>query len=130
MVYTSIEIIAIIIIAAAVIKMVFLAINAKGYMNFAKGFYKSAGIAQLIGVIIAAIVLYYLNQAGITIVQILAVMAFLAGILVVGLAPHLEDLIKKYEGQIKRGHMWKENWLYILIWIALLVWGVKELFFM
>ena len=128
MVYTPIEIIAIVIIAGAIIKMLMLAVNAKGYMNFAKGFYKSAGFAQLIGLIIAAVVLYYLLGAGITIVEILAVMAFLSGLLMVGLAPHLGDLIKKYEGQIKRGRMWKENWLYTLIWIVILVWGIKELF--
>ena len=128
MVYTSIEIIAIVIIAAAVIKMLVLAVNAKAWMNFSKGVYKSVAFAQIIGLIIAAVVLYYLLGAGITIVQILAVMAFLAGILMVGLAPYLGDLIKKYEGQIKRGHMWKENWLYLLIWIVILVWGIKELF--
>ena len=47
----------------------------------------------------------------------------------VGIAPHVGDLMSKYEGQIERGKLWKENWLYSLLWIALLGWGVKELFF-
>ena len=55
-------------------------------------------------------------------------MAFMMALLMVGMAPHVEDLIKKYEGQIKRGNIWKENWLYTLLWLVLLAWGVKELF--
>jgi hypothetical protein len=129
MTYTPIEIIAIVIIAVAVIKMLILLINAKAWMNFAKGFYKNVALAQILGLIIAAVVLYYLRDAGITIVQILAVITFFAGILMVGLAPHVGDLIKKYERQAKSGSIFKDNWLYTLIWIALLVWGVKELFF-
>ena len=34
-----------------------------------------------------------------------------------------------YDKQIKSGRLWKENWLYLALWLILLVWGVIELFF-
>jgi hypothetical protein len=129
MAFTSVEIIALIVIVAAVIKMLVLLVNPQGWMNFARGIYKNTALAQIIGLILAGVVFYYIYYvAGMTIVQILAVMAFLAALLMVGLAPHIGDLLKKYQGQIKRGRLWQENWLYTLIWIVLLIWGAKELF--
>jgi hypothetical protein len=128
MTFTSVEIIALIVIIAAIIKMLILLVNPQGWMKFAKGMYKNVVLAQIIGLILAVVILYYLLGAGITIVQILAVMAFLAALLMVGLAPHISDLLKKYQGQIKRGRLWQENWLYTLIWIVLLLWALKELF--
>jgi magnesium-transporting ATPase (P-type) len=73
-------------------------------------------------------VLYYLNAAGITIVQILAVAVFVSLLLVIGLASEVDDLLKKYQARIKRGTLWRDFWFYTLIWIVLLVWGAKELF--
>jgi len=126
---TPIEIIALIVILFAGIKMLILLINPTAWMNFAKKILISKGLVQLIGLILAVVIFYYLRQAGMSIITILAVMAFFGALLMIGLAPSAGDLIKKYQGQIKRGRLWQENWLYSLIWIVLLVWGVKELFF-
>ena len=128
MAYTPVEIIASILIVASEIKMLVLLVNPKGWLNFAKTVYARPGLVSIVSLILAAVVLRYLLAEGITIVQILAVTAFVALIILIGLAPYIKDLIRKYEGQIKRGNMWKENLLYILIWIVLLVWGAKELF--
>ena len=46
---------------------------------------------------------------------------FIAG----GMAKHAGKLVK----QFKLKNMWKEYWLYTLLWIVLLVWAIKELFF-
>jgi len=128
MVFTPVEIIALIVIIGVAIKMLVLLVNPKKWIRIAKTFYKNAALAQIVGLILAGIILYYLVLEGISIVQILAVMALFASLLVVGLAPYLDDLIKKYEGMIKRGRLWKENWLYTLLWIVLLSWALKELF--
>ena len=126
---TPIEIIALILILVAAIKMFVLLVNPKAWMSFAKGIYSQSGLAQFVGLILAAVVLYYLLKGGMGIVGILAATVFAALLLLVGIAPSADSLIKKYQAQIKRGKLWKENWLYTLLWIALLVWGVKELFF-
>ena len=124
---TPIEIIALAVIVLVAVKMLVLLVKPKAWMNFAKGFYKKKSVAVVIALILGGVVLYYLIQE-LTIVQILAVTAFIAMLLVIGLAGHVSDLIKKYEGQIRRGKLWKENWFYSLIWIALMVWGVLVLF--
>ena len=123
---TPVEIIAAIVVIAAAIKMLVLLINPSAWMNFAKKSYAKPIVIQIIGLILAGVVLYYILPE-IGIVQIMAVMAFLGALLMIGLAAQVDDLIKKYESQVKKGRMWKENGLYILVWIVLLVWTAKEL---
>ncbi len=126
---TPIETIALIVIIVSAIKILTLLISPKSWLNFAKGFYKKPGVSKIVAFVLALIVLYYLVGAGITIVQILAVTAFVALLLIMGLADEVPYLIKKYEALIKKGNLWKEYWFYSLVWIILLVWGLKELFF-
>jgi len=129
MAFTPVETIALIIIVITAIKILVLLVKPMAWMNFAKKIYlTNPTLTQIISLVLAAVVLYYLLQE-ITIIQILAVMAFISLLLVMGLAPIMGNLIKKYEGIIKRGNIWKDSWLYTLIWIALMAWGVKELFF-
>lgn len=129
MVFTAVETIALVLIVLSVVKMLVLLVNPKSWMNFAKGVYSKPDVTSFGAFILAAIVLYYLIQSGITIVEVLAVTAFVGLLIMVGLAKEVKPLIKKYEAMIKKGNLWKEYWLYSLIWVLLLVWGIKELFF-
>ena len=129
MTFTPVETIALVIIIIAVIKMIVLLVNPKAWMNFAKGIYAKPNVTSFGAFVFGAIVLYYLLQSGLTIVQILAVTAFVALLIMIGLAKEVGPLIKKYEGMIKKGNLWKEYWFYTLIWVILLAWGIWELFF-
>ena len=120
----TIEIMAAIIIIASVIKMIGLLVNAQGWMNFAKKFYSNPAMVRVVGLIVSAIALYYLVLAGIGISEILAVMLFMAALIVVGMAPYAQDMFKMFD--IKT--IWKEQWLYVLIWLALIIWGAYEVF--
>lgn len=124
---SAIENIAWIVIIGAAIKMLVLLINPSAWMNFASKFYKSKSLAKIVSLILAGVIFYYLYISGITVVQILAVTAFIGMLLVLCLADEFDYLIKKYQAVIKKGKLWKEYWLYTLIWIILLIWGVKEL---
>ena len=126
---TPIEIIALIVIIFAAIKIVILLVKPQSWMNFAQKFSKKTVWTRAVSFVLAAIVLWYLIVAGITIVEILAVTAFVAMLIMFGVAPHVSTLITKYKAQISKGTLWKKNWLYTLIWLALLAWGCKELFF-
>ena len=121
MAYTPVEIIALIMIVAVAIKMVVILVNPMAWMNFARKTYSNVRAVQISSLILAVVILYYLLQE-MTIVQILAVTAFMGAMLAMGLAPHIGSIIKRYEAQIKKGQMWKDNLIYALIWIALLVW--------
>jgi len=131
MAFTSIEIIALVLLIFAVIKMLVLLINPKSWVNFAKGIWKNKVVTKLVALILAAVVLYYLvspQYGNLSIVQIFAVTVFVALLLVIGLADPVKRIIPVYEKQIKDGTLWKDNWLYTLIWLALMVWVVIELF--
>ncbi|MBU1160014.1 hypothetical protein KKD04_02440 [Patescibacteria group bacterium] len=95
-------------------------------MNFAKRVWSNIVLVQIVSFLLAGFVLYYLLQQ-MTIVQILAVVAFVALLIVFGIAPEMGFLLKKYEAQIKQGKLWKQYWLYTLMWLILLVWGACEL---
>jgi len=125
---TQIGVLALIIIILGFIKLIVLAYNPKVWMNFAERVWSKPKTMQLICLILAIVVFFYLIENGITIVQILAVTLFVALFMAVAIAPEAEDLIKKYEARIKRGSLWKQYWLYVLIWLILLLWGLKELF--
>ncbi|MFH1607624.1 MAG: hypothetical protein ABIA78_00660 [archaeon] len=128
--FTSVEWIALIVIIVSAIKMFVLLVKPVAWMNFARSLYAKPGIAKVVGLILAGIVFYYLYYvSGITIIQILAVTAFVALMLMIGLADEADELVKKYQSVIKKGNLWKRFWFYTLLWIILLAWGIKELFF-
>ena len=124
---TPIEIIALIVIIAGIIKMIVLAVNPKSWMNFAEKVYSNPRFTSFIAFVLSLVVLNYLIKSGITIVQILAVTAFTALLIMIGIAGEIKPLLKKYETIIKRGKLWKEYWLYALIWIVILGWGLYEI---
>lgn len=129
MAFTPVETIALIIIVVSVIKILVLLVKPEAWMNFAKGVYAKPEATSIVALILGAVVLWYLTQSGISIVEILAVTAFVALLVMVGLAKEVGPLMKKYEAMVKRGNLWKEYWFYTLIWVILLLWGIKELFF-
>lgn len=122
----SVETIAWIMVIAGAIKIISIAHNPKGWMNFAKKIWSKPQQMKLAGVVLGVIVLYYLLQE-LTIIQIMATMAFFAALLMVGFASDAEPLLKKYEKQIKNKTIWAKHKIYILIWIVLMVWTLKEL---
>ena len=102
MAYTTIETIALVIIAISAIKIVMLLIKPKAWMSFAKKFWGNAGLMQIAMLVLSGFLLYLLIHNGISITQIFAVMAFIATLMAVGFAPHVESLMHKYDKQIKR----------------------------
>jgi len=81
-----------------------------------------------ISLILAAASLYYLIQGGITIIQIFAVLLFLTFLMASGIAIYKKEVIKLADKLMKDKKIIKKSWLYILIWIALIIWGAKTLF--
>lgn len=128
MIFTSVEIIALIVIIASAIKILVLSIDAKAWMNFAKNVYSRPRLTAFFAFVLAAIVLNYLLSE-MTIVQIIAVMGFTALMLGIGLASEVKPLIKKYESMAKQGNILKRYWFYTLIWVALMLWALAEIFF-
>jgi len=124
----SLEILALVLIVIGIIKIIVLAINPKSWMEFAEKIWKKPILMQIICLILALAAFKILLDSGLNIIQILAVTAFVTLLMAVAIAPEVKDLIKKYENRIRRGSLWKQYWLYIILWIILLLWGLKEMF--
>jgi len=126
--FGTLEIIASIIIVLSVIKLVFLFISPKSLYGFARKIYSHPNVMSISAVVLAAVVLYYLINAGITIVDIFAVMLFIVLIMVVGISKYANEMM---DWVLKKDlkNILKEMWLYILIWIVLLVWGIIAIWF-
>jgi len=116
------EILATIIVVIAVIKLIAIVINPKKWIDFSKALLGSK-LTRPLATVLAAIVLYYLIQAGITIIEIFAVMVFFALFIVIGIAPYMSKLYKS----IKIGDIWRTQWWYIILWLALMIWAIIEL---
>lgn len=128
MAFTAVEIIALILILVSLIKIIVILINPQSwYNNVAKKVFGSMGLVSVVSLILAAVVLYYLLQE-LTIIQILATMAFLSLLMVVGIAAYAKEVVPLVDKLYKDKTLVKRSWLYILVWIALLLWGLKELF--
>ncbi|MEK6906475.1 MAG: hypothetical protein AABW81_02545 [Nanoarchaeota archaeon] len=127
MTYTPVEIIALILIITSTIKITVVLISPKTWLGFAKRVWGNSGIVRVVCLILAIIVFYYLIMAGVTVIEILAVAAFVALTIAVGLGQHVEDLIKHYEKIVKKRSIIKEHRLYIILWLILLLWGLREL---
>lgn len=123
---TPIGIIALILIIVSAIKIVVILVNPKSWADVVKKIWANPMVTSIISLILAAIVLYYLIQSGLTIVQILAVTAFVGLLMAVGIGIYANEVISMATKMLKKGIL-KKAWLYTLIWIILLIWGVKEL---
>lgn len=124
--YTPVEIIAWVLIVVAAVKMIILLVKPNAWMKVVKKIWANPQMMRVVCFVLAAIVLFFL-LAEMTIVQIMAVTAFLALLTVAGLASEVEFLLKKYRARIQSASFWKEHWLYALIWLALIIWTGKEL---
>ena len=127
MAFTPVEIIALVLLIVAAVKMVVLLISGKSWMNLAKSLYKNKVVFQIICFLLAGVVLYYLLQ-DLTIVQIFAVTAFVALLLALGMAEPIKKIIPVYEKHLKNKTLFKTYWLYVLVWLALMAWVFIELF--
>ena len=125
--FGSVEIIALALILFSLVKLVVVLIRPGAWLAFARSIYARPPVTSAVALALAAVVLLALIAAGMTIVQILAVFALQACIMVAGVAPYGNDLVHWAERRDPRGWL-REQWLLTLIWIGLLVWGLAALF--
>jgi len=124
---TPIGIIALILIIVSAIKIVVILVNPKSWADVVKKIWANPMVMSIVSLILAVIVLYYLIQSGLTIVQILAVTAFVGLLMAVGIGIYANEVISMATKMLKKGIL-KKAWFYTLLWVALIVWGAYELF--
>ena len=124
----TIGIFALIVALAVLVKLIVILIKPRAWLDIIKPIYKNTALTTIVSLILAAVVFYYLRLAGITIVQIFAIMLFMALLMVSGVAAYSNELVKMAEKMLKDKAVIKKAWLPIVIWLVLSIWVLIELF--
>lgn len=123
-----VEVLAALLILLVIVKLLVLSIHAPTWLQLARTLYAHRTVTTVVFYVLAGLMLSMLLASGLTIVQILAVCFFAAFLIVPGFIPYMGDVLQALEGQTF-GEMMREQWLYSLIWAALLIWGAYALLF-
>jgi len=97
--FGTLEVLASILIAFSVMKRVVISIHPQAWFNFSKKLYVKPEVTSLVALVLAGVVLFFLVNAGVTIVQILATVLFMILLMLVGLAKHGQTLIAWAQAQ-------------------------------
>ena len=128
MAFNSIEIMALILMIVSAIKLLVIMINPKKWVSVVNAVWKNAGLATIVCLVGTGVVLYYLIDSGIGIIQIFAVMLFLAFLMGLSITAYSKETIGFSRKILKDRAIIKKGWLAIIVWIVLILWGLKELF--
>jgi hypothetical protein len=123
---STIEVLAAVLIVLSVVKLVVISVNGPAWLALAKALYSRPLVTSAVSYVLAGLVLYFLLQSGLTIVQILAVCLFVVLLLVPGFAPCASEVLRWFEGEDLR-QILKDQWLYVVVWLVLLGWGIYAL---
>ena len=125
MVYTPVEVIAGIFVLCGLLKMLMLLFNKKGWFKFANQVYGNPRNMKILFCILALVILYFLLLE-LSIVQIMAVVAFtvmLIGADLMEYSAEVKAMVKKFEKKKLSGFQAG----FLVVWIILLVWTLVEL---
>ena len=124
---TPVEIIALIIIALGVVKIIFLLVKPHAWFSGTKKLWGNSFFFTIFALILGGISLKYLLEE-MTIVQIFAVFGFFVPFMWIALTPYRQDLIEMAEKRLGDSGVFKRNPLVMIIWLALVVWVLMEIF--
>jgi hypothetical protein len=124
----STQIIALIFIIISLIKIVIISFNKKFWINnITKRVLKNSHTFSFICLILSLIVLYYLLKE-LTITQIIASMTLAVLLIGFGILTHIKELSISIEKIQRDKNIIKKSLIYIIIWLIILLWGLKEIF--
>lgn len=126
--FNTLEILAIILIAVAIIKVATIIINPRAWYNMVEKIYIVPELVSIVGLFLSIVVLYFLVNAGISIIEILAVCLFVLLLMLTGMANYVDEIMGWVREQ-DIAYMVKRLWIYIFVWVALIVWGIQALLF-
>lgn len=126
MAFNAVEIIALVVSILIIVKLLVISFSPKSWYNLAKSLYKSSIVLFVVELILAGVVFYYLLQS-FTIVEIMAVITLGALLTGMSFALYAKEFMGLAGKMLGKGTL-KRMWLPILIWLALAVWTLVELF--
>lgn len=122
----ALEVMTVILSVFVLIKLVVLAIDPKKWMKFAEKLLSRKGWVQAIYLVLVLVAGYYLFQY-LTIVEVLATVAFVSLLIALAFIPYSDRLLAIYKKTDMKGMLLK-SWLPTIIWLILIVWGLIAVF--
>jgi len=89
----SIEVLAIILIIIAIVKIIMMILNPRIWLTLVGKIYAIPTVISIIGFMLSALVLYFIIHSGVSIVEVLAIGLFVALLILTGLANYADELI-------------------------------------
>ena len=126
---TPIEILALIVVVLAVIKLIVFLINPKHWLKVVEKTFCGCVWMQLLFVVWAVVVLWILLTE-LTIVHIFAAMLFLMPLMALGYASYPKETLVWAKKIISDKQLMKKTWLIWVIWIVLMLWALYTIFFL
>ncbi len=126
MISSIIDLMALIVAAVAIVKLLVLVIKPRAWLRIVKPIYKYPILLGFISLILACFSLLYLLDE-LTIVQIFAVILFIAFLAGVTLASYAKELVAFGEKLLKDRKVVDRAWVSIIIWLLLCIWALYTL---
>ncbi len=125
---TSIEWLALIVVIFSIIKTIVVLSKPSAWGKFAVKMYSKPVVTGIVAFILALGVLFVLLDSGITITQIFAVTLFVVLLVYVGISAYSKEMGALASKLLKDHSIVKKSWFYIVIWLALVIWVLYEIF--
>lgn len=124
---TPVEIIALIFVVFALVKLVVIGINPSHWKSVVKKIYVKPVITTVISLILGAVILRYLLEE-LTIVQIFASMTFMMALMMVQFAVLGTEVVEIADKLFADRNILKKLWFPLVLWTALMGWVLYEIF--
>lgn len=128
MTFNVIETLAIILIIIALVKIAIVFIAPNILISFVSKMYSVPSIISAVGFLLSVLVLYFIVNSGISIIEVLAVCLFVGLLMVTGLANYANEFTALLGNQ-GIYQVLKNMWLYFAFWVFLIAWGIYVLLF-
>lgn len=123
----SLELITFIFILLCLVKIISISISPQSWnRNIVKKLFKNYHLTAFISFVLALVVLYYLLK-DLTIIEILASASFVFLLIAFGISAYHEEILKLSDKIYKDKTFLKKSLIYIIFWLILLLWGLKEI---
>lgn len=127
MTFTVVEWFVLVFIVIGIIKTFTVIFNPKSWMKVVRFLYGNGVVLFIVELILAAVLFYSLIQQ-FTIVQIMAVIVLGALLTGMSFALYNKETISWADKILKVKTLFGRAWIPILIWLALMIWALVELF--
>ena len=127
MAFSVVEWFVLVFVILAIIKIIICSFKPKAWLDLIKGLYKNGVVLFIVELILAAVLFYYLFLE-LSLVYIMAVIVLGALLTGMSFAIYNKETIAWGSKILKGKTLWNKAWLPLLIWLALSIWVLVELF--